>query len=321
MSILNLDFDISSFINPHPIIIKFRDCTKTITFTNKPHEIESSSNKKDIFATTANFKPKIKTNGDNTEIDMCLYMNSPIPLFLQFIGSILQISTIDLFIKLPKNLHLQQSKANTEFPFNIYSSYLCIGNKPLTFESKSNMLTNYGDYSEDYLKWYASINNHIYNIVSRSESFKSKSKNSKDSKILKSISFTHNISNIEMICYCNKNIYVDILELFNYHSSLYKFKRIVIHDVKLDEYYNNTKVQYIKNSKDYGVSVKHVEGKQNTLTLDYLISISEEISLNTIDIFHDGTFKLNFNISCNMSEQDMMEIITEYINKNVSEVF
>ena len=310
--ILNLDFGIDSFINPHPIVLKFKDCTKTITFTNKPHQIESSSNKKDIFATVGTFKPKIKTSGDNTEINMCLYVNSPIPLFLQFIGSVLQISTIDLFIKLPKNLHLPQSKtaAEKEFPFNIYSSYLCIGNKPLVFESTSNILPNYGDYSEDYLKWYASINNHIYNIVSNS-----------NTKILKSISFTHNISNIEMICYCNKNVYVDILELFNYHSSLYKFKRIVIHDVKLDEYYNQTKVQYIKSSKDYGVSVKHVEGKQNTLTLDYLISISEEISLNTIDIFHDGTFKLNFNISCNMSERDMMETITEYINKNVGDLF
>ena len=309
--ILNLDFGIDSFINPHPVVLKFKDCTKTITFTNKPHQIESSSNKKDIFATLKTFKPKTKTSGDNVEVDMCLYANSPIPLFLQFIGSILQVSTIDLSIKLPKNLHLSKN-AEKEFPFNIYSPYLCIGNKPLTFESKSNILANYGDYSEDYLKWYSSINNHIYDIISKS---------SKSSKILKSISFTHNISNIEMICYCNKNIYVDILELFNYHSSLYKFKRIVIHDVKLDEYYNQTKVQYIKSSKDYGVSVKHVEGKQNTLTLDYLISISEEISLNTIDIFHDGTFKLNFNISCNMSERDMMETITEYINKNVGDLF
>jgi len=314
MSILNLDFNISSFINPHPITLKFKDCTKIITFTNKPHQIELSSNKKDIFATTVKFKPKIKTSGDKTEIDMCLYVNSPIPLFLQFLGSILQISTIDLFIRLPKNLHLSQDKANVEFPFNIYSSYLCIGDKPLIFESKSNILPNFGDYSEDYLKWYSSINNHIYDIISRT-------KNSKSEHPLKSISFTHNISNIEMICYCNKNIYVDILELFNYHSSLYKFKRIVIHDIKLDEYYNNTKVQYIKNSKDYGVSTKHVEGKQNTLTMDYLVSISEEISLNTIDIFHDGTFKLNFNISCNMSEKDMMDIITEYINKNVGTLF
>lgn len=329
--ILNLDFSIDSFINPHPVILKFKDSTKTIMFTNKPHQIESSLNKKDIFATTGTFKPKIKNiDKDTIEVDMCLYVNSPIPLFLQFIGSILQISTIDIFIELPKNLHLSKttSKSTTktttekEFPFNIYSPYLCIGNKPLIFKSNSNILSNYGDYSEDYLKWYVSINNHIYNIVSKSKSTSKKdSKTSTSNSILKSISFTHNISNIEMICYCNKNIYVDILELFNYHSSLYNFKRIVIHDVKLDEYYNQTKVQYIKSSKDYGVSIKHVEGKQNTLSLDYLISISEEISLNTIDIFHDGTFKLNFNISCNMNERDMMETITDYINKNVSDLF
>ena len=40
-----------------------------------------------------------------------------------------------------------------------------------------------------------------------------------------------------MICYCTKPVYLDIIELFNYHNTCYKFKRVVIHDIKLDEFY------------------------------------------------------------------------------------
>jgi len=297
---LNLDFKLSTFINENPIVVKFKDVTKTIHFNNKITKIELN-NSKDIFDTSTNFKPKIKKiNDDEIEVNVCLYVNTPLPILIQFIGSILQVSMIDVYIDLPKVLH-----SNSDFPFHIYSQYLCIGKNKLTLRSNSNLLTNYGDYSEDFIKWYTSINNYIYGIVE---------------KPLKSISFTHNISNIELICYCKQNIYVDLIELYNYHSSLYKFKRIVIHDVKLDDYYSSTKVQYIKNARDYGVSTKHVEGKQNTLTLNYLINISEEITLDTIDIFHDGTFKLNFNINSNLSEETLINSINDYVKENLDQL-
>ena len=301
---IKLDFKIESFINTNPIIIKFKNCTKTIIFTNKPKRIADTTNKKDIFAKTSTFKPTITTSKDTTKIDMCLYANSKLPELIQFLGSVLQASIIDINLPLSKNIK--------DFPFLTYSSYLCVGKEPLILESKSDFTPNFSDYSEDYLKWYVSINNYIYNIIERSESKKSP---------LQSITFTHNISNIEMICYCTKPVYLDIIELFNYHNTCYKFKRVVIHDIKLDEFYNNTKVQYIKNSKTYGVSTKHVEAKQNTLTINYLFPISEEICLDTIDILHDGTFKLNFNINSNISEKQMMETIGKYIKENIETLF
>ena len=333
---INLDFKIESFVNTYPVVVKFKDCTKTLIFKNKPEKIETKESKKDIFANEVLFKPTVKEIEKNKyEINMCLYANSRLTKFIQFLGSVLQISIIDLDIPKSEILNFDE-----EFPISTYSQYLCVGKNPLIFESKSNMLPNYSDYSEDYLKWYNSINNYICDIVERAEG-KTKSesktkdkdkketkkdetktkKDDKDNNFLQSISFTHNISNIEMVCYCIKPVYVDLIELFNYHNSLYKFKRIVIHDVKLDEYYNSVKIQYIKNSRNYGVSTKHVEGKQNTLTINYLLSISEEICLDTIDVFHDGTFKLNFNISCNLSEKQMMETISDYVNNNISTLF
>lgn len=299
---LDITFDNLSYINTNPITVKFKNVTKKIIFSNeiKPIEIKKSS---DIFAkNTSSFAPEISVKGDTITIkNMCLYVHSPLNLLTKFIGSILQASILYLDIKLPKLLDVPNF-----IPFQSYGNYLCIGNNPITYISHKNLIDDYSDYSSEYIDWYVSINNFIAMIAP---------------KKLKTISFSHNISNIEIVCYNTKHVYTDLIELFNYHSSLFKFKRIVIHDTKLDNYYNLPKVQYIKNSKDYSVSTKHVQGKQNTLTLNYLINISEEVSLDTIDIFHDGTFKLNFAVNTNMIESELMSIIDDYIKNNIESLF
>lgn len=301
-NMLDITFDDASYINKNPIIVKFKNVTKTIIFNNTIKEIETKKSA-DIFDTNiTSFKPDIKIKGNTIEINnMCLYMHSPLNLLTKFIGSILQASILHIDIKLPKLL-----SSSKFIPFQVYNTYLCIGDNPLTYTSSKELIPDYSDYSEDYLKWYVSVNNFIANI---------------SKKKLKTISFSHNISNIEFVCYNTKHVYTDLIELFNYHNSLFKFKRIVIHDTKLDNYYNLSKIQYIKNSKNYTVSTKHVQGKQNTLTLNYLINISEEVSLDTIDIFHDGTFKLNFACNTNITESELMGIIHDYIKNNIEELF
>lgn len=310
---LNLDFKLSSYINQHPVIVKFKNATKTIHFTNRIKFINTGATN-DIFSNSTSFKPDVKISGDECTIDMCLYVNSGLVEFIRFIGSILQVSTINLIVEQPKFI-------TDSFPFSVYASYLCVGNGPLVLTSGSDVVENYGDYSADYIRWYVSINNYISDIVKRSEGIKVDNDSSDSIVPLESISFTHNMTNLEYICYCKKSVFTNLVELYNYLSALCKFKRIIIHNVDLDEYYNKTKVQFIKNTKDYGVSTKHVEPKPNTLTVSCLISVSEEVCLDTIDIFQDGTFKLNFNISVDMSESKLSSIIQTFLRENIATIF
>ena len=297
---MNIDFKFESYINTNPIVLKFKDVTKIIKFQNTQIK-QTNKNKKtiDIFDTVNIDKTLLSTTIKDNEITfdkLVLYANTPINLLIKLLSSVLKVSLINISIKL---------KQSFKVPFNVYSSYLCVGKDSLELDINDVFKSEYADYSDDFLKWYSLNNDFINNIDTTKQPFKT----------------NHNFTTYEIVFYPKSKRFCDLLELFNLHYTAFKFKRVIIHDSNLCTYNNDEKVQYIKNLKTYSVNTKHVIGKQNTLTLMYLCDVSDEICLESIDIYHDSTFKLNFIVSHNLTLDEFNEIINDYFNKSLDDLF
>lgn len=301
---MNIDYNFDSFINSNPIILKFKDVSKIIKFQNKIVQQTNKTKKNvvDIFE-TVNIDQSLLTcttkDNETTFDHLILFANTPINLIIKLLSSVLKVSLIDVSIKF---------KQNFKVPFNVYSNYLCIGRNPLELIINSNFKSEYMDYTTDFLKWYTLNYDYILNNII----------NNPDKNIFKC---NHNFTTYEIVFYPKSSRICDLVELFNFHYTEYKFKRVIIHDSNLCMYHNDDKVQYIKNSKTYSVNTKHIIPKQNTLTLMYLCDISDEICLESIDIYRDTTFKLNFIVSHNITLDDFNSIVDTYLKKSLNELF
>lgn len=313
MSNLKFHFCKEAYLNNHPVHVNFQNQKYLLIFSNTFDYIKQVENK-DIFSNnsaTIDYKyylDKKEYTEKGIKIiqlkNLCLFKNTSLLNLLNIIGTVLECKTDKLEIT---NL----KKYNFKIPFLVYASFLCVGDMELVLSTNSVLIKDYGNYLDKYIKWYIDISNLLIDNLKIVKQ-----------KKLETIDLNYSISNIELMNYCVRpNVVMDIIKAFNNHNSNYIFKRVVIHDSLLDDYYNCSKIQYIKNNVDYNLSTKHIPGKENTLTLYYSLKIDENISLDYIDIYKNGTYKFNFIIRKKMNYDEIKDVIFSFLHTKGEEIF
>ena len=307
---LKLEFNKQIYLNMKPMHIKFKDCEFTLHFATDYKEIIEEKKSTDIFAnnsTTIDYKFYLEKEVKGSDVylkNLVLFKNTSILDLVAIIGTVLECKTTNFDIS-------NNDKFNFKIPFLTYAHFLCVGNEELNFYTNDPISKDYGNYLDEFMKWYFNMTNlYVKNLKLM------------ETKKIKTIEVNYSISNIEVTNYClRKNVYTDIIKLFNNHNTNYIFKRVIVHDKSLDEYYNVDNVQYVKNVKDFNLSTKHVQGKENVLTLFYSLIINENVTLEYIDIFKSGTYRFCFTIKHKMNIDDIKKVIFDYLKVHNEEIF
>lgn len=297
MNDLNFTFKLKDYINTNPITITDKSLNKTWTIKFTNNIVDTKTQSDDIFNSTTDFQPKITRNGNEITVDMCLYQNSYLNLLFQFLFSLIQlqphqiISINDVMITVPSNLLIDCTS---------------VGVNPLNVIIDSSIV-DYNDYTKDYIIWYVKNNHYIYTVINQTH---------------KPLKVYSNISNYEVIYYNQRQgCYCDLIQLFNIHSTNSEFQRFFLHDVRLDDYYNANPKIYIKANVNDKTNLKHVQNQYSALTLAYLAKVNDNVMLNDIDVYSDGSLKFYFIINGTISLSNIEQAVNKYLDERIEELF
>lgn len=317
---IELNFNLKEYINTKTHIIEFPDRIHIITFASeiKDHT-KSKKNDDDIFAeeTKIDYKPlleqEIKEESNDkfpnlpqdkkiirhTMKKMVLFKNTTLSNLLKIINSICQceISSLEPVYTSKYNFIDKTPKIIS------YSNYLSVGDSAIHLKTDYNFKQDYGNQIVTILPWLIKNQDFIMDIIKLAEK-------------KPTLNISYSINALEINYYCtNHGVVLNLPELFNLHSSTRKFKRVIIHDELLDIFNNRPLIQYIKQSKNLDLSTKHVEAKMNTVSLFYSQNITDDIVLESIDIFKNGSFKLIYQINNDIPLPDILKSIDNYFKQ------
>lgn len=297
MNDFNFTFKLKDYINTNPITITDKSLNKTWTIKFTNNIVDTKTQSEDIFNLTTDFQPKITRNGTEITVDMCLYQNSYLNLLFQFLFSLIQLQPHQI---------VSINNIPLTVPTNLIIDCTSIGVNPLNVVVDSSII-DYNDYTKDYIIWYVKNNHYVYTVINQSH---------------KPLKVYSSISNYEVIYYNQKQgCYCDLIQLFNIHSTNSEFQRFFLHDIRLDDYYNANPKIYIKANVSDKTNLKHVQNQYSTLTLAYLAKVNDNIMLNDIDIYNDGSFKFYFIINGTISLSNIEQAVNKYLDEHLEELF
>lgn len=300
----------SSYLNLNPVVVKYNNSSYVIKFAEKFDAVEIKT--KGLFEVKSTLdigywlKHEKKIKDDVTSIVMerlCLFQNTTLLDLASLIGAIINANSSGYTLG-------GDFCDSTKIPFQSYAPYVCAGNSKLVFVSNTIYTVDYGSYIDQIIEWYVKISNFIHSGIS----------NIKPEEQV--VDITHSFSNIEMMLFCDrKNVEMDIVKCFNNQNTNKLFKRVILHDDLLDMYNNVSRIQHVKHRNVYHMTNKHVIGKQNILTLYFSKHISDEISIEFIDVYKNGCFKISFIIHQPITLARIVETVNEYFKDNLDELF
>lgn len=314
----SLNFELKNYINTKPHKIEFNDYTHIVIFADGTFEstdniVEDNNNQEEDI-----FNDKKVNHDDILEQEitedkkiithklkkLMLFKNTSLLEFKKIINSVCNCEVFDLDLVFNDKYGFSNKIPN----MNYYDNYLSVGNSSIYLKANSNIKLDYANQIVFYLPTYQKTLKYIKDLIKRASK----------KPIL---NLNYQINKISLIYYTTKtDININLCNLFNLHNCKKLFKRVIIHDVLLDSYTNKPSTQYIKQLNNFDLGLKHVEAKMNTLTLFYSKHISDNITIDTINIFKDGNFQLNLNISSEISIEDILKIITDYFKTEVENV-
>lgn len=305
---IDLNFDIKAYINTKPHKIEFKDVTHILIFSNEvtqqdkkdEEEVDIFSEKKIDYSKLLEEEVITENNVITHKLkNMVLYKSTSLYDFLKIVNSVCKCDIIHLDLVFNKNYNFVNKIPN----ITNYSEILKVGDESLHLRTPYNYKINYSDQFSIYAPSYIKLNEYVSSLL-------------KESKKKPKITINYEFNKLNITYYCTKpGVNLNLVELFNIHNTDKYFKRIIIHDDILDLYTNDQNIQYVKQNIKSEQIIKHIEAKQNTLSLFYFNNIDEHIIINSIDIFKDGTFKLLFLVSPKLSINQIMTTIEEYFKK------
>ena len=313
---IELNFILKNYINDKTHIIEFPDRIHTIKFATDLKDYTKSKKKDDSMTdifdeeVKIDYKPLLEQEikeemKDGKKIihhtmkKMLLFKNTSLSNLLKIFNSICQcdISTLEPVYTSKYNFILKTPKIIS------YSNYLTIGDSAIHLKTEFNFKQDYGNQIIVLLPWLIKNQDFILDMIKLAEK-------------KPSLNIGYSINQLEINYYCtNKGVSLNLPELFNLHSSTKKFKRIIIHDELLDIFNNRPLIQYIKQAKNLDLSSKHIEPKMNTLTLFYSKNITDDIVLESIDVFKNGSFKFIYQINNEIPLPEILESIDKHFNQ------
>ena len=301
-----LDFKLENYINLKPHKIEFNDCIHIIIFADHISEnLESTKdNKEDIFEENNLKQDAILDQEITTDKkiithkmkNMLLFKHTSLLDFKKIVNSICNCEVFNLNLAFSDKYNFSNKLPNVNF----YDNYLSVGNNSIYFKTTTNFKNDYGNQIVFYLPTYQKNLKYVTELIKRT------------SKV-STLKLNYQFNKLSLIYYTTKkDININLCELFNLHDCKKIFKRIIIHDTLLDHYYNKPLIQYIKQPNTFELGTKHVEAKMNTLTLIYSKHVTDNIVIDSIDIFKDGNLKLNLNINNDASVENILKILEDY---------
>jgi hypothetical protein len=316
---IELIFKLEQYINTKTHIVEFPDRIHAIKFADKLN-IKHSSNKgddDDIFAEekTADYKPLLEQDIKEEELNgkkiyhhvmknLVLFKNTSLNNLLKLINSICQcdISTLEPVYNNKFNF-IEKTPGIIS-----YSNYVSIGSSQLHLKTLYNFKQDFGNQIITIIPWLTKNEEYITTLLKNTEK-------------KTSMKINYSINELEINYYCtNPGISLNLPELFNLHSSTKKFKRIIIHDELLDIYNNRPMIQYIKQPKNLDLSTKHVDAKMNIITLFYSVNVTDDIVLESIDIYKNGSFKLIYQINNDIPLPSILSSIQDYFKQQQNNI-
>lgn len=313
----NLNFEIKNYINTKPHCIEFNDCTHIVIFADGSNEDKDDQKEEsntegqiDIFnekKTTSNDILEQEIIEDKKIIThklkkMMLFKNTSLLDFKRIINSVCNCEVFDLNLVFNNKYGFSSKIPNMSF----YDNYLNVGDNKIHLKTTNNIKMDYANQIVFYLPIYQKTLKYIKDLIKRA----SKKPN---------ISLNYQINKLSLTYYTIKtDININLCDLFNLYNCKKLFKRVIIHDELLDNYTNKPLIQYVKQTVGFDLGLKHVEAKTNTLTLFYSKNITDNIIIDTINIFKDGSFKINLIITNDISIENILKIVMDYFNTSIN---
>lgn len=310
---LKLNFELKNYINDKTHIIEFPDRIHTIKFaTNVKIETTAKKKESDIFddEEDIDYKPLLEQDLKEETKDgkriihhtmkkMVLFKNTTLSNLLKIINSVCQCDISSL-----EPIYTSKYNFIDKIPKIVsYANYISIGGSAIHLKTDLPFKQDYGNQIVVILPWISKNQEFIQSMIKMAEK-------------KPTLSINYSINQLEINYYCtNKGVNLNLPELFNLHSSTKRFKRVIIHDELLDIFTNRPMIQYVKQAKNLDLSSKHIDPKMNTLTLFYSKNITDDIVLESIDVFKNASFKFVYQINDDIPLGDILTAIDNHFKQ------